>query len=151
MRAGAVSDESLLAGKLHHHFAGAGTGEKRSDDFEIQRFNAGTKTPTDERLDHANTRGIHFKASGQHEMQVVADLRHSLHGQAAGQRIKFGKTCVRLDLCVIDLSATECLLTHQISFGKSLVDIAELMMDFAFDVAGFVVMQKHGTRRASGI
>src|SRR6476659_7311589 len=49
LRAGAVSDESLLTGKLHHHFAAAGTGEKRSDDFEIQRFNAGTKTTTDER------------------------------------------------------------------------------------------------------
>ena len=151
LRTRAVGDEGFLAGELHHHFAGAGAGEQRGDDFEIQRFDAGTKPAADERLDHANARGIHFKALGEHEMQVIADLRHGLHGEAAGQRIEFGKTCVRLDLCVVDLGATECLLTHQIGFGESLVDIAELMMDFAFDVAGFVVVQKHGIRRARSI
>jgi hypothetical protein len=55
---------------------------------------------------------------------------------------------VRFDLCVVDLGATEFLLAHQIGRGKTLSDVAELMMDLTFDVAGLVIVQKHGARRA---
>ena len=146
-----MGDEGFLARQLHHHLAGGGTGEQRGNDLEIQRLDASPEPAADERLDHADARGIHFEASGQHEVQVVADLRHGLHRETAGQRIEFGKTGVRLDLRVVDLGATELFLAHQIGCGKTFVDIAELMMDFAFDVAGLVVVQKHGVRRARGI
>ena len=80
-------------------------------------------------------------------MQVIADLRHGLHRETAGQRVELGKTGVRLDLRVVDLGAAEALLLHQIGRGHALTDVAKLMMDLAFDIAGFVVVQKHSVRR----
>lgn len=55
---------------------------------------------------------------------------------------------MRLDLRVIDLGAAETFLTHQIGSGKTLADIAELVMNVTFNVAGLVIVQKHGVRRA---
>ena len=148
LRTGAVGDEGFLAGELHQHLAGGGAGEQRGDDLEIQRLDAGAETAADERLDHADARGIHLQALRQHEVQVIADLRHRLHREAAGRRIEFGKTRVRLDLRVVDLGAAEPLLAHQIGRGQTLADVAELVVDVAFDIAGLVVVQKHGVRRA---
>ena len=118
---------------------------------KFNRFDARPETAADERLDHADARGIHLQALREHEMQVIADLRHGLHREAARQRIELGKAGVRLDLRVVDLGATELLLAHQIGRGKTLRDVAELMMDVAFEVAGFVVVQKHGIRRARSL
>ena len=115
---------------------------------KFKRLDARPETAADERLDHADARGIHLQALREHEVQVIADLRHGLHRETAGRRIVFGKAGVRLDLRVVDLGAAELLLAHQIGGGKTLRDIAERMMDVAFEIAGFVVVQQHGTRRA---
>ena len=55
---------------------------------------------------------------------------------------------MRLDLRVVDLGAAEPLLAHQIGRGQTLADVAELIVDVAFDIAGLVVVQKYGVRRA---
>ena len=115
-----MGDEGFLAGQLHQHFAGRGAREQRGDDLEIQHLDAGAEAAADERLDHADARGIHLQALRQHEMQVVADLRHRLHGQPPGHRIEFGKARMRLDLRVVDLGAAEFFLAHQIGRGKTL-------------------------------
>ena len=86
--------------------------------------------------------------SRDHQVQIVADLRHRLHGEAAGCRIEFSQTRVRLDLRVVDLGAIEPFLAHQIGVGEALADVAELMMDVAFEIARLVVVQQHGVRRA---
>src|SRR5262249_22764976 len=83
LRARAVCDEGFLAGELHHHFATAGFSEKCRDDFEIQYFDTGAEAAADKRFNHPNARGIHIKAAGEHKVEVVADLRHRLHGEAA--------------------------------------------------------------------
>jgi hypothetical protein len=102
-----VSDEGFLAGELHHHLASGSLREQGGDDLEIERFDARPETAANERLDHADARGIHFQAFRKHQMQVIADLRHGLYRQTAGERIELGKTGVRLDLRVVDLGATE--------------------------------------------
>ena len=55
---------------------------------------------------------------------------------------------MRLDLRMIDLGAVEQFLAHQIGGGKTLRDIAKLVMDVALDIAGFVVVQKHRIGRS---
>ncbi len=72
-----MGDESLLAGELHHHLAGAGAREQRGDDLEIEGFDAGAEAAADERLDHADARSVHLEASREHQVQVIADLRHA--------------------------------------------------------------------------
>ena len=126
LRTGAMGDEGLFAGELHQHLAGGGAGQQRGDDLEIQRLDARAETAADERLDHADARGIHLQALRQHEVQVIADLRHGLHREAVGRRIVFGEARMRLDLRVIDLGAAEPLLAHQIGGSKTLADVAEL-------------------------
>ena len=91
LRTRAMGDEGFLARQLHHHFAVGGARQQRGDDLEIQRLDARAETAADERLDHADARGIHLQALREHQMQVVADLRHGLHGEPAGHRIVFGR------------------------------------------------------------
>ena len=57
---------------------------------------------------------------------------------------------MRFDLGVIDLGAVETVLAHQIGRGEPGVEIAEFMVDLALDIAGLVVVQQHGVRRAGG-
>ena len=125
-----------------------GAGEQSGDDLEIQHFDARAEAAADERLDHADARGVHFQASRQHQMQVVADLGHRLRREPAGARIVVHQAGVRLDLRMIDLGAADRLLAHQIGRGEGRPPIAEFVMYLALDIAGLVVVQQRGARRA---
>ena len=146
-----MGDEGLFAGELHQHLAGGGACQQRGDDLEIQRLDARAEAAADERLDHADARGIHLQALRQHEVQVIADLRHGLHRETVGGRIVFGERRMRLDLRMIDLGAAEALLAHQIGGSKTLADVAELIVNVAFDVAGLVVVQQDGVRHTGRV
>ena len=80
-------------------------------------------------------------------MQVIADLRHGLHGEPLRDRIEIHQAGMRLDLGMIDLGAADRLLAHQVGLGKTFLPVAEVVMHFAFEIAGLVVVQQ---RRAGG-
>ena len=149
LRPRAVGQEGFLARQLHQHLAAGGAGQQRGDDLEIQHLHPRAEPAADERLDHANPRGVHLQATGQHQMQVVDDLGHALKGQSSGQRIVIGQRGVRLDLGVIDLGAAEGRFANEIGRGELLAHIAELVVHLAFEIARLVVVQQRrpgGTR-----
>ncbi len=121
LRARAMGEKILLARELHHHLAGGGARKQRGDDLEVEDLDARAEPAADERLDHANARGVHLQAAREHQVQVVADLRHALHGEPPGERIVLGQAGMRLDLRVVDLGAADALLAHEIGRGKPLL------------------------------
>ena len=114
LRAAAVGEEALLARQLHHDRAGRRAREQGGDDLEVQRLDAGAETAADERLDHADAGDVHLQAARQHELEVVGDLGHALHGEALRARLVFGERRMWLDLRMIDFAAADAIFAHQI-------------------------------------
>jgi hypothetical protein len=77
-----------------------------------------------------------------------------LDGEPLCLRIKLGKDGVQLNLSVIDFAAADLVLPHEIGLFESRCYVAKDVVDFAFDIAGFVVMQQRcaiGARRCGRI
>ena len=142
-----MGEEILLAAELHHDLARRRAGEQCRYDLEVQHLDARPEAAAHERLDYPDARGVHIKAACEHEVQVVGDLRHALHRQALRERFIFGERCVRLDLRMVDFRAADAVLAHKVGPREARRNIAEGMMDFAFEVARLVVMKQHCVRR----
>ena len=86
----------------------------------------------------------------QRQVQVVGHLGHRVHRQLPALRVPLRDAGIQLDLPVRDLGTVVAALHHQVGGGEAGVDVAELLLDQALEVAGLVVVQPHGvvgTRR----
>ena len=144
----AVGEKPVLARKLGLYGTAGGACEGAGHHLEVERLDPMAESAADERLHHANARAVHAEALGKREMQVVRHLRHRMRGQAILLRLVFGDRGIELDLPVRDLGVVKRLLADKVRGGESRVDIAEHLIDFAFDVAGLLVVQSHGVRVA---
>ena len=77
-------------------------------------------------------------------MQVVGHLRHRVHGELPGLRVPLRERGVELDLAVRELGALVVALEHQVGGRQARIDVAEVLLDRALDVARPVVVQQHG-------
>ena len=143
-----MRQESFFARQLHEDLAARRAREQGGDDLEIEDFDARAETTADKRLDDADLRLVQFEAARQREVQIVDDLRDVLHRQAAAHGIEFRQAGVRFDLRVVDLRACHAMFADEIGRRKSGVEVAEIVVHFAFDVAGLFVVQQRGVRRA---
>ena len=71
--------------------------------------------------------------------------------QAVALGVVIGERRIGLHHRVRDLGVMEPLLAHEVGGGKTRNDIAECLIDFAFDVAGFVRVQQRRTGGARGV
>ncbi len=148
LRPAAMGQEALLAREFHQHLALRCARQQRRYDLEIENLDARTETAADEWLNEPDVRLVHLQAARQHEVQVVGDLRHALHGQAAGQRVEVRERGMQFHLRMIDFGAVDRRLAHQIGRCEACGDIAKDVVYRALDVAWLVVVQERGVRCA---
>ncbi len=146
--AAAVGEEAVLAGLLHAHGAARRARQGGGHDLEIERLDAVPEAATHEGLHDAHLRAVDAEALRDGEMQVVRHLRHGVRREAILLGLVLHDGGIALDLAVRDLGVVEGLLAHEIGRGETAVDVAEVLAHLALDVAGLLLVQRHGIGRA---
>ena len=139
-----MREEGILARQLDLDRAAGGTCQTPGDHLEVQRLDAVAESAADEGLDDADRRAVQPQRLRQHQVQVVGHLRDRVQRELLALGVPLRNGGIELDLAVRDLGAVEFALHHEVGRGKASVDVAEILLDAALDVAGLVVVQPHG-------
>jgi hypothetical protein len=121
------------------------------DHLEVQRLDAVAEAAADEGLDDADRGAVQPQRLRQRQVQVVGHLGHRVHGQRLALRVPLRQRRVELHLAVRDLGAVVFALEHQVGGGEAGLDVAEVVLDPALDVARLVVVQQRGAFGARGV
>ena len=96
--------------------------------------------------------GIHLQALRQHEVQAVLD--HSRRVPLGGRwpdRIRRGVACGSICAWNSISAQLKCSSRTRSAAAKTLADVAERIVNVAFDVAGLVVVQQDGVRHSGRV
>ena len=145
--AATMREEALLAGQFELDRASRGAREKRRDDLEIERLGAMTKPAADKRLDDADQRLVHAETTGERQVHVIRHLRHRLHRETPALGVVLRERGIGLHHRLVDFGIVIARLAHDIGACHCAIDVAEYVVDRALDIAGLVVMERHGVSR----
>ena len=140
----AVREERVLARAVHRHRAARRARQRGGDHLEVQRLDAVAEAAADAGLDDADARAVQPQHLRQRQVQVVRHLRHRMDGQPLALGVPRRDRGVQLDLAVRDLGIRGAAFEHQVGRRHAGVDVAEVLLDLALDVAAAVVVQQLG-------
>ena len=142
-RPAAVRQEAFLARQLHPDRAAGRARQCGGDHLEVERLDAVAEAAADEGFDDADARAVHAQHPRQRQVQVVRHLGHRVRRQAVALGLVGGHRGIELDLAVRHLGIGGAALQHQVGRREAAVDVAEILLHLALDVAGLVVVQQH--------
>ena len=147
----AVGDEGLLAAEHDAHRTARRAGQEGRYQLDVEGLGTAAEAAAHMGLYDPDAALLHVEAARQHEVDVERHLGAGVDGHAVPLDVVLGEGGVGLDLRLANLGAVVALLGHEVRRGEAGLDVAELEVGLALDVARPLLVEGRGILGEGGL